>query len=51
MSVGVPQEGSTISIFYDPMIAKLCTYGKTRAEAIDKMKRALDDYVIKVPGT
>jgi len=41
------EEGSTISIFYDPMIAKLCTYGKTRAEAIDKMKRALDDYVIK----
>ncbi|KAI1295897.1 hypothetical protein EDD11_007694 [Mortierella claussenii] len=40
-------EGSEISIYYDPMICKLCTHGATREEAIDNMKRALDSYVIK----
>lgn len=33
-----------ISTFYDPMISKLITYGPTRADAIDKMKKALIDY-------
>ncbi|KXN73965.1 hypothetical protein CONCODRAFT_3037 [Conidiobolus coronatus NRRL 28638] len=40
-------EGSEISIYYDPMICKLCTYGATRDEAIERMKKALDSYVIK----
>ncbi|KAG0272889.1 hypothetical protein BGZ95_011323 [Linnemannia exigua] len=40
-------EGSEISIYYDPMICKLCTHGDTREEAIENMKRALDSYVIK----
>ncbi|CAG8581715.1 13382_t:CDS:10 [Ambispora leptoticha] len=40
-------EGSEISIYYDPLICKLSTYGETRDEAIDVMKRALDSYVIK----
>ncbi|KAG0265583.1 hypothetical protein DFQ27_000533 [Actinomortierella ambigua] len=40
-------EGSEISIYYDPMICKLCTHGQTREEAIENMKRALDSYVIK----
>jgi propionyl-CoA carboxylase alpha chain len=40
-------EGSEISIYYDPMICKLCTYGPTRDEAIERMKKALDSYVIK----
>jgi propionyl-CoA carboxylase alpha chain len=40
-------EGSEISIYYDPMICKLCTHGKTRDEAIRVMERALDAYVIK----
>ncbi|KAG0336469.1 hypothetical protein BG000_006549 [Podila horticola] len=40
-------EGSEISIYYDPMICKLCTHGATRDEAIENMKRALDSYVIK----
>ncbi|KAL1920259.1 uncharacterized protein VTP21DRAFT_1405 [Calcarisporiella thermophila] len=40
-------EGSEISIYYDPMICKLCTYGETRNEALDVMKKALDSYVIK----
>ena len=40
-------EGSEISIYYDPMIAKLVTHGATRAEALDTMVKALDNYVIK----
>lgn len=40
-------EGSEISIYYDPMICKLCTYGKTRDEALAKMEYALDTYYIK----
>lgn len=41
------EEGSEISIFYDPMIAKLVTWGPTRDVAISTMKDALDRYVIK----
>ncbi|KAF7689472.1 propionyl-CoA carboxylase alpha chain, mitochondrial [Silurus meridionalis] len=41
------QEGSEISIYYDPMISKLVTYGATRAEALKKMEDALDNYVIR----
>uniref|UniRef100_A0A6Q2X6Z9 Propionyl-CoA carboxylase alpha chain, mitochondrial n=1 Tax=Esox lucius TaxID=8010 RepID=A0A6Q2X6Z9_ESOLU len=41
------QEGSDISIYYDPMISKLVTYGATRAEALQKMEDALDHYVIR----
>uniref|UniRef100_A0A671KZ42 propionyl-CoA carboxylase n=1 Tax=Sinocyclocheilus anshuiensis TaxID=1608454 RepID=A0A671KZ42_9TELE len=41
------QEGSDISIYYDPMISKLVTYGKTREEALKKMEDALDNYVIR----
>ena len=37
----------TIPPFYDSMIAKLITYGKTRQEAIDRMKRALDEFIIE----
>ena len=40
-------EGSEISIYYDPLICKLSTYGETRDDAIQIMKRALDSYVIK----
>uniref|UniRef100_A0A8C2AW30 Propionyl-CoA carboxylase alpha chain, mitochondrial n=1 Tax=Cyprinus carpio TaxID=7962 RepID=A0A8C2AW30_CYPCA len=41
------EEGSDISIYYDPMISKLVTYGKTREEALKKMEEALDNYVIR----
>ena len=41
------EEGSEISMFYDPMIAKLVTHGKTREEAIDTMIDALDAYSIR----
>jgi len=37
---------SEVSIHYDPMIAKLAVWGRTRQEAIDRMKRALDEYEI-----
>jgi propionyl-CoA carboxylase alpha chain len=39
-------EGGDVSMFYDPMIAKLCSYGKTREEAIEYMKRGLSEFVI-----
>ena len=39
-------EGGEISIYYDPMIAKLCTHAPTRAEAIGAMARALDAFYI-----
>ncbi|MCE7066189.1 acetyl/propionyl/methylcrotonyl-CoA carboxylase subunit alpha [Dyadobacter sp. CY326] len=38
--------GMEIPIYYDPMIAKLITYGSDRAEAIQKMVRAIDEYKI-----
>ncbi|XP_078402183.1 propionyl-CoA carboxylase alpha chain, mitochondrial isoform X2 [Cetorhinus maximus] len=41
------QEGSDISIYYDPMISKLVTFGATRAEALQRMQEALDNYVIR----
>ncbi len=39
-------EGSEISMFYDPMIAKLITWGATREEAIDRQITALDRFEI-----
>ncbi len=39
-------EGSEISMFYDPMIAKLITWGQTREQAIDKQITALDRFEI-----
>jgi propionyl-CoA carboxylase alpha chain len=43
-------EGGEVSIFYDPMIAKLITYGDTREEAIDKQILALDQFEIQGVG-
>jgi propionyl-CoA carboxylase alpha chain len=40
-------EGGQISMYYDPMIAKLCTWGEDRAAAIVRMRRALDEYYIR----
>ncbi len=39
-------EGGEISMFYDPMIAKLCTHAPTRIAAIDAMAEALDEFRI-----
>ncbi|KAM5275334.1 propionyl-CoA carboxylase alpha chain isoform 4-T4 [Hipposideros larvatus] len=41
------QPGSDISIYYDPMISKLITYGSNRTEALKRMEEALDNYVIR----
>lgn len=40
------EEGMDIPIYYDPMIAKLVTYGKDRTEAINRMVRAIQEYDI-----
>ena len=40
-------EGSEISMYYDPMIAKLCTHADTRDRAIERMQHALDAYYIR----
>jgi propionyl-CoA carboxylase alpha chain len=39
-------EGAEISMFYDPMLAKLCTWAPTRAAAVDAMGLALDGFVV-----
>lgn len=40
-------EGGEVSMFYDAMITKLCTYAPTRQEAIEHMQAALGDFVIR----
>lgn len=45
------EEGSEISIYYDPMICKLVCYGDDREEAIQRSIQALDAYVIRGEGT
>ncbi|MBT8375284.1 MAG: acetyl-CoA carboxylase biotin carboxylase subunit [Bacteroidia bacterium] len=41
------EEGMDIPIFYDPMLSKLITYGKSRDEAIQLMIKAIDNYKIE----
>lgn len=41
------EEGSEISMYYDPLISKLVTYAPTRLDAIGYMRHALDTYVIR----
>ena len=41
------EEGMTVPMFYDPMISKLITYGKTREEAIQLMVQAIDAYQVE----
>jgi propionyl-CoA carboxylase alpha chain len=43
-------EGGEISMFYDPMIAKLCTWGGDRAEALEAMRVALDSFEVEGIG-
>ena len=45
------REGDDISMFYDPMIAKLVTHGPSRLAAIDAQVAALDQFVIEGPAT
>ncbi|QBY01042.1 acetyl/propionyl/methylcrotonyl-CoA carboxylase subunit alpha [Rhodophyticola sp. CCM32] len=43
-------EGGEISMYYDPMIAKLCTWAPTRAGAIEAMRNALDGFELEGIG-
>ena len=45
------EEGMDIPIYYDPMIAKLITYGNDRNEAIARIIRAIEEYEIDGPST
>jgi acetyl-CoA carboxylase, biotin carboxylase subunit len=45
------EQGMDIPIYYDPMIAKLVTYGQSRQEAIAKMIRAIEEYQISGVAT
>ena len=45
------EQGQDIPIYYDPMIAKLITYGKTREEAIGLMLKAIEGYQIEGVAT
>ncbi len=39
-------EGAEVSMYYDPMISKLCAHGKNRSVAIGRMRRALAEYEV-----
>src|SRR5439155_25734329 len=41
------EAGSEIGLFYDPMLAKLIVYGRDRAQAIERMRRALRELTIE----
>jgi len=43
-------EGDEISMYYDPMIAKLCSWAKTRPDAVDGMARALEAFHLEGLG-
>ncbi|WP_300583706.1 acetyl/propionyl/methylcrotonyl-CoA carboxylase subunit alpha [Marivita sp.] len=43
-------EGGEISMYYDPMIAKLCTWAPTRGQAIETMRNALDSFEVEGIG-
>ncbi|WBL21052.1 acetyl-CoA carboxylase biotin carboxylase subunit [Zunongwangia sp. HRR-M8] len=45
------EEGMDVPIYYDPMLAKLITYGKNREEAIQLMIKAIDDYQVEGVST
>ena len=45
------EEGMDVPIYYDPMLSKLVTYGKTREEAMEYMLEAIDNYHIEGVST
>ncbi|MGI0106879.1 acetyl-CoA carboxylase biotin carboxylase subunit [Salinimicrobium sp. WS361] len=45
------EEGMEVPIYYDPMLAKLITYGKTREEAIERMLQAINNYEVRGVST
>jgi acetyl-CoA carboxylase biotin carboxylase subunit len=40
-------QGATVTVNYDPMVAKLIAWGRDRPEAIDRLRRALEEFVVK----
>ncbi|GIH96129.1 biotin carboxylase 2 [Planobispora siamensis] len=42
-------EGTTVTPFYDPLMAKLCVFGQTRAEALDRAREAVAAFRIEGP--
>ena len=45
------EEGMDVPIYYDPMLAKLITYGRTREESIQLIIKAIDDYIVEGVST
>ena len=45
------EEGMDVPIYYDPMLSKLITYGKSREEAIQMMIKAIDNYIVEGVST
>jgi acetyl-CoA carboxylase biotin carboxylase subunit len=45
------EEGMDVPIYYDPMLSKLVTYGKTREESIELMIKAIDNYHVEGVAT
>lgn len=45
------EQGMDVPIYYDPMLSKLITYGKTREESIQKMIEAIAEYQVKGVST
>nr|BFE83276.1 hypothetical protein GCM10020093_058770 [Planobispora longispora] len=41
--------GNTVTPFYDPLMAKLCVYGRTRAEALERAREAVAGFRIEGP--
>ncbi len=41
------RQNSEVSIYYDPLISKLAVWGRTRTEAIERLRRALDEYHVE----
>lgn len=41
------EQGQEVSVYYDPLLAKLVVWAKTRDEAIDRMDRALSEYLVR----
>jgi acetyl/propionyl-CoA carboxylase alpha subunit len=48
---GAVESGLEVSVYYDPLLAKLCTWGADRDQALARMKRALCELVILGPTT
>ncbi len=40
-------QGAQVTVYYDPMVAKLVVWGSDRSEAIDRLRRALSEFVVK----